>query len=138
MGALIPIPGPMDHMGGPLQGTFLCPILIIPCQYGCPISHHPMSGWNIPLVITCHRVSGVPCPKKNTRPTALLPYRPTTLPPHRPTALPPHCPASATLQPYCHTPSPWHSDALSITIVSLKVYNTHYNCNALPCHNLMH
>jgi hypothetical protein len=34
--------------------------------------------------------------------------------------------------------SPWHSDALSITVVSLKVYNTRYNCNALPCHNLMH
>jgi WD40 repeat protein len=34
--------------------------------------------------------------------------------------------------------SPWHSDALSITVVSLKVYNTCYNCNALPCHNLMH
>jgi len=101
---LIPIPGPMDHMGGPLQGTFLCPILIIPCQYGCPISHHPMSGWNIPLVITCHRVSGVLCPKKKYppyRPTALPPYRPAALPPCRPAALPPCRPAA--LQPYCHT-----------------------------------
>jgi hypothetical protein len=39
---------------------------------------------------------------------------------------------------YSTPTSPWHSDALSITIVSLKVYNTRYNRNALPCHNLMH
>src|ERR1700710_2038983 len=75
MSAPVPIPGPMDHMGGPLQGTFLCPILIIPYQYGCPISHHPMSEWDIPVMITCHRVSGVLCLKKIP---ALLPYCPTT------------------------------------------------------------
>jgi hypothetical protein len=119
MGALVPIPGPMDHMGGPLQGTFLCPILIIPCQYGCPISHHPMSGWDIPLMITCHRVSGVLCPKKIPTlppcPTTLLPYCPTALPPYCPTALPPYCHIT-TLLPYHHT----------------IILPHHHSCTAIP------
>jgi hypothetical protein len=108
----------MDHMGGPSKGTFMCPIpVIIPCQHGCPISHHPMSAWDIPLMITCHRVSGVLCLKRIPtllpycpialppyHPTALPPYRPTALPPYRPTALPPYCPT--TIPPYHNTALP--------------------------------
>jgi hypothetical protein len=70
-----------------------------------PISHlnHSMSVWDVPLIVTCHRLSGVLFLYKYF-PTALLPYRPTALPPYRPTALPPCRPT--TLLPCCPTAIP--------------------------------
>src|SRR6266481_3135051 len=83
---------PMGHMVGPFHGMSHCPMPIL-----------MRFIWDVPLVVTCHMVSGVLfaqniCWAAPYRPTALPPYRPTALPPYCPTALPPYRPT--TLLPY--------------------------------------